>query len=160
MLTARRRSDSSGLPRPEGTSLPAEARRSDGLRLEVLRVRPGDEVHARGRIHAQVPEDVLDAGVEAGLGGHGEVVGVAVVDRPDFEHVVAAPGGARRDPHGGEDDVRVREHRGRHDRIVDRTHLDGINTGPRAGAEQITGATEPALLRPLDEYAPLAGGRF
>ena len=62
--------------------------------------------------------------------------------------------------HGHELVAEHDEHRGRHARIVDRTHLDGINTGPRAGAEQTTGATEPAPLRPLDEYAALAGGRF
>ena len=44
-------------------------------------------MHARRRFHAQVPEDVLDPGSEAGFGGPGEV---AVVDRADVDHVAAA----------------------------------------------------------------------
>ena len=73
---------------------------------------------------------------------------------------VVVSGGRVRVHHGQELVAEHDEHRGRHARIVERSHLDGINTGPRAGAEQVTGATEPALLRPLDEYAALAGGRF
>ena len=73
---------------------------------------------------------------------------------------VVVSGGRVRVHHGQELVAEHDEHRGRHARIVERSHLDGINTGPRARAEQTTGATEPALLRPLDEYAALAGGRF
>lgn len=52
------------------------------------------------------------------------------------------------------------EHRGRHNRIVDRSHLDGTNMDPCGVEAQAAGAPEPALLRPLDEYAAVADGRF
>ena len=55
------------------------------------------------------------------------------------------------------------EHAGRRARIVERAHLAGVNAGPRREAAPSEGeadAKEPALLRPLDEYATAAGGRF
>ena len=55
------------------------------------------------------------------------------------------------------------EHAGRRARIVERAHLAGVNAGPRREAAPSEGgadAKEPALLRPLDEYAAVAGGRF
>ena len=51
------------------------------------------------------------------------------------------------------------EHPGRNARIVDRAHLEGVVRGPRPAAEDAD-APEPALLRPLDEYAAVAGGSF
>jgi len=68
-------------------------RRSDGLRRQIPGVGFGDEVHVRERVDAHIPQDVLDAGAKAVLGGDGKVVGVAIVDRPDLDHVIATPGG-------------------------------------------------------------------
>ena len=50
-------------------------------------------------------------------------------------------------------------HDGRHARIVDRAHFEGVNAGLRP-ADAGDAAPEPELLRPLDEYAAVAGGRF
>ena len=69
---------------------------------------------------------------------------------------VVVSGGKVRVHHGR--DV-VAEHDGRHARITDREHLVGINASPRVEAEAAAGS-EPALLRPLDEYAAVAGGSF
>ena len=71
---------------------------------------------------------------------------------------VVASGGKVRVHHGRDVVAEHDEHRGRHARIVDRAHLDGVNTGPRT----LDGGTaaEPALLRPLAEYAAVAGGSF
>ena len=66
-------------------------RRSDGLRRKVLGVGLGDKVRVRERVDAHVPQNVLDAGAKAVLGGDGEVAGVPVVDCPDLDHVAAAP---------------------------------------------------------------------
>ena len=52
------------------------------------------------------------------------------------------------------------EHHGRHGRITDRTHLEGINTGPHQSDVADEDADEPSLLRPLAEYAAVAGGSF
>ena len=48
---------------------------------------------------------------------------------------------------------------GRHARVVDRAHLVGVNGSPRP-AETEAARPRPELLRPLDEYAAVAGGRF
>ena len=73
---------------------------------------------------------------------------------------VVASGGKVRVHHGRGVVAEHDEHGGRHARIVDRAHLDGINTGPRPVDAGTTVAPEPALLRPLDEYAAVAGGSF
>lgn len=73
---------------------------------------------------------------------------------------VAVSGGRVRVRHGRELVAEHDEHHGRHGRIVERAHLEGINTGPRDVATAASGAPEAALLRPLDEYAAVAGGRF
>lgn len=52
------------------------------------------------------------------------------------------------------------EHHGRHGRITDRAHLEGVNTGPLQVDVEDEDADEPALLRPLAEYAAAAGGSF
>ena len=49
-------------------------------------------------------------------------------------------------------------HDGRHGRIVERAHFEGVNAGPRPAGD--AAAPEPELLRPLDEYASVAGGTF
>ena len=72
---------------------------------------------------------------------------------------VAASGGKVRVHHGRDVVAGHDEHRGRHARIVDRAHLDGVNAGPRP-IDEGAAAPEPALLRPLDEYAAVAGGSF
>ncbi len=72
---------------------------------------------------------------------------------------VVASGGKVRVHHGGEVVAEHDEHAGRRARIVDRRHFDGLNAAPRAEAEA-EDAPEPALLRPLDEYAAVAGGSF
>ena len=51
------------------------------------------------------------------------------------------------------------QHTGRHARVTERAHLVGVAGGPRpAEAEAVP--PKPALLRPLDEYAAVAGGTF
>ena len=72
---------------------------------------------------------------------------------------VVASGGRVRVHHGAEVVAEHAEHAGRRQRIVVREHLAGVNAGPRREGED-EGAAEPALLRPLDEYAAVAGGRF
>ena len=54
---------------------------------------------------------------------------------------------------------RVRVHHGPDARVTDRAHLVGVNGGPRP-AETEPPRPKPELLRPLDEYAAVAGGRF
>ena len=51
------------------------------------------------------------------------------------------------------------EHTGRHARVTERAHLVGVVCGPCPAA---VGAvrSKPALPRPLDEYAAVAGGSF
>ena len=51
------------------------------------------------------------------------------------------------------------EHPGRHERVTDRGHLVGVAGGPRP-AETEAARPKPELLRPLDEYAAVAGGTF
>ena len=51
------------------------------------------------------------------------------------------------------------EHEGRHARVTDRAHLVGVVGGPRP-PEAATARPKPELLRPLDEYAAVAGGSF
>ena len=73
---------------------------------------------------------------------------------------VVASGGKVRVHHGGDIVAEHDEYAGRHARIVDRAHLDGINTGPQPVDDGTVAPPEPALLRPLDEYAAVAGGSF
>ena len=54
---------------------------------------------------------------------------------------------------GGQEHI---EHPGRHARVTDRAHLVG-GGGPRP-AERAAILPKPELLRPLDEYAAVAGG--
>ena len=70
--------------------------------------------------------------------------------------------GGRVRVHHGRDVVAEHDvHEGRHGRIVDRAHLDGVNTGlRRVEAEAEDAKPQPELLRSLDEYAAVAGGRF
>ena len=49
------------------------------------------------------------------------------------------------------------EHPGRHARVTDRVHLAAGGGGPRP-AERVAILPKPELLRPLDEYAAVAGG--
>ena len=93
---------------PAGTRFAAEVRKSDGLRRKILRVGLGDEVRTRRRVDSHVPEDVLDDRRKTGPGRRAEILDVAVVDSPDFDHVVAAPGGSRFQPDPGEHDAGVR----------------------------------------------------
>lgn len=72
---------------------------------------------------------------------------------------VVASGGKVRVHHGRDVVAEHDEHRGRHARIVDRRHLDGVNAGPRP-IDEGTAVPGPALLRPLAEYAAVAGGSF
>ena len=94
-------------------------RRSDDLRRKVLGVGLGDKVRVRERVDAHVPQNVLDAGAKAVLGGDGEVAGVAVVDCPDLDHVAATPRRARFDPDVGEIDAGVEDDDGVLDRGFD-----------------------------------------
>ena len=72
---------------------------------------------------------------------------------------VVVSGGRVRVHHGRETVADHAVHDGRHARIVERAHFEGVNAGPRpAGAGDA--APEPELLRPLDEYAAVAGGTF
>ncbi len=72
---------------------------------------------------------------------------------------VVASGGRVRVHHGAEVVAEHAERSGRRQRIMVREHLAGINAGPRR-EDADEGRAEPALLRPLDEYAAVAGGRF
>ena len=71
---------------------------------------------------------------------------------------VVASGGRVRVQRGADVVAEHAEHAGRRARIVDRGHLAGVNAGPRR--EDGERRAEPAMLRPLDEYAAVAGGRF
>ena len=72
---------------------------------------------------------------------------------------VVVSGGRVRVDHGPDVVAEHIEHTGRHTRITERAHLVGINGGPRpASAETVR--PKPELLRPLDEYAAVAGGSF
>ena len=70
---------------------------------------------------------------------------------------VVVSGGRVRVHHGAGVVADHRVHDGRHGRIVERAHFEGVNAGPRPAGDA---AAEPELLRPLDEYAAVAGGTF
>ena len=72
---------------------------------------------------------------------------------------VAVSGGRVRVHQGGEVVADHGVHDGWHGRIVERAHFEGVNAGPRPD-DAGDGAPEPELLRPLDEYAAVAGGTF
>ena len=72
---------------------------------------------------------------------------------------VVASGGRVRVHHGAEVVADHAEHPGRRQRVLLPEHLAGVNAGPRR-EDDGEGRTEPELLRPLDEYAAVAGGRF
>ena len=72
---------------------------------------------------------------------------------------VVVSGGRVRVHHGPDVVAEHDEHAGRHARVVDRAHLVGVNGGPRP-AETEAARPKPELLRPLDEYAAVAGGSF
>ena len=73
---------------------------------------------------------------------------------------VVVSGGRVRVHHGPEVVADHGVHEGRHARIVEQAHLEGVNTGPRPTDAGDAAAPEPELLRPLAEYAAAAGGRF
>ena len=68
-------------------------------------------------------------------------------------------GGRVRVHHGPDVVAEHDEHAGRHVRVVNRAHLVGVNGGSRP-AEAEAARPTPELLRPLDEYAAVAGGAF
>ena len=72
---------------------------------------------------------------------------------------VVVSGGRVRVHHGPRVVAEHVEHEGRHARVTDRAHLVGVVGGPRP-AETAAARPKPELLRPLDEYAAVAGGRF
>lgn len=72
---------------------------------------------------------------------------------------VVVSGGRVRVHRGAELVAEHVEHTGRHARVTDRAHLVGVNGGLRPTAAEAVGP-RPALLRPLDEYAAVAGGSF
>ena len=72
---------------------------------------------------------------------------------------VLVSGGRVRVHHGPTVVAEHAEHTGRHARITDRAHLDGVAGGPRPAETEAVRPT-PELLRPLDEYAAVAGGSF
>ena len=77
------------------------------------------------------------------------------------ERVRVVVSGGRVRVHYGPDVVAEHEEfDGRHERITERSHLEGINTGPRKADADAEVEAEPALLRPLAEYAAIAGGSF
>ena len=79
------------------------------------------------------------------------------------ERVRVVVSGGRVRVHHGRDVVAEHpehsEHPGRHERITGRGHLVGVAGGPRP-AETEAARPKPELLRPLDEYAAVAGGTF
>ena len=72
---------------------------------------------------------------------------------------VVVSGGRVRVHHGRDVVAEHPEHPGRHERVTDRGHLVGVAGGPRP-AETEAARPKPELLRPLDEYAAVAGGTF
>ena len=72
---------------------------------------------------------------------------------------VVVSGGRVRVHHGPKVVAEHVEHEGRRARVTDRAHLVGVVGGPRP-AETAAARPKPELLRPLDEYAAVAGGRF
>ena len=72
---------------------------------------------------------------------------------------VVVSGGRVRVHHGPRVVAEHVEHPGRHARVTDRAHLVGVVGGPRP-AKTEAARPKPELLRPLDEYAAVAGGRF
>ena len=72
---------------------------------------------------------------------------------------VVVSGGRVRVHHGPDVVAEHLEHSGRHARVTERAHLVGVNGGPRPTAVEAT-RPKPELLRPLDEYAAVAGGSF
>ncbi len=72
---------------------------------------------------------------------------------------VVVSGGRVRVHHGPDVVAEHLEHSGRHARVTDRAHLVGVNGGPRPAAVEAA-RPKPELLRPLDEYAAIAGGSF
>ena len=72
---------------------------------------------------------------------------------------VVFSGGRVRVHHGPNVVAEHIEHTGRHARVTERAHLVGVNGGPRPAAVEAI-RPKPALLRPLDEYAAVAGGSF
>ena len=72
---------------------------------------------------------------------------------------VVVSGGRVRVHHGPHVVAEHLEHTGRHARVTDRAHLVGVNGGPRPAAVEAA-RPKPELLRPLDEYAAVAGGSF
>ena len=72
---------------------------------------------------------------------------------------VVVSGGRVRVHHGPRVVAEHVEHPGRHARVTDRAHLVGVAGGPRP-AETEAVRPKPELLRPLDEYAAVAGGSF
>ena len=72
---------------------------------------------------------------------------------------VVVSGGRVRVHHGPRVVAEHVEHPGRHARVTDRAHLVGVVGGPRP-AETEAVRPKPELLRPLDEYAAVAGGSF
>ena len=72
---------------------------------------------------------------------------------------VVVSGGRVRVHHGPDVVAEHVEHSGRHARVTERAHLVGVNGGPRPAAVEAA-RPKPALLRPLDEYAAVAGGSF
>ena len=72
---------------------------------------------------------------------------------------VVVNGGRLRVHHGPEVVAEHDEHAGRHGRVVDRAHLVRVHRGPRPAETEAT-RPKPELLRPLEEYAAVAGGSF
>ena len=72
---------------------------------------------------------------------------------------VVVSGGRVRVHHGPDVVAEHLEHSGRHARTTERAHLVGVNGGPRPAAVEAS-RSKPELLRPLDEYAAVAGGSF
>ena len=72
---------------------------------------------------------------------------------------VVVSGGRVRVHHGPVVVAEHAEYPGRHARVTERAHLVGVNGGPRPAESDAVRPT-PELLRPLDEYAAVAGGSF
>ena len=110
-------------------------------------------------VRAAAGSDPQGAGGLRGDGGHERLFGAVASDRR-----AGARGGLRRSgARPPRRSWRITPSTPAGARIVERAHLAGVNAGPRREAAPSEGgadAKEPALLRPLDEYAAVAGGRF
>ena len=136
-----------GVRQPRGAAGASGAVAGGGRGQAFARHHGGDAagaVRARGGASAPAARPASVRAV-AGSGAHGAC---GLHGGVGHERLLGAVAADRRAGAGGGE---------RRARIMDRGHLAGVNAGP---VREDGRRPEPALLRPLDEYAAVAGGRF